>query len=480
MRFHPRLAALVLAAAAAGWAQPVRAQERPGPASAVSAPAIDPSSPFLGGVPTGEVTPGPLALSLKDAIARGLQHNLGVLLQEQGVESARGSRWQSLSGLLPDMSARVGEARRKSSLAEFGFTEFPGITSRTIGPFNVFDTRLNITQNVFDLAAIHDARAGAAGVRAANFEVRNARDLVVLVVANLYLETVAATSRVDTARAALTTARALNELADDLKRAGIAAGIDTLRAQVQVQTERERLIVAENQLAKTRLMLARAIGLPPAQDVALTDRMPDAPIPGLTLDAALALAYASRGDYLAAQAQVQAADASHRAARAGFLPTLQVTGEVGRVGTTTSSTDFVYAVAGSVVIPVFQRGRQQARLVQTGAELDRRKALAADLKARIDVEVRSALLDLNAAQQALEAATTGRDLANEQLGQSRDRFSAGVTGNIEVVQSQEAVAAANETYTSALYAFNLAKAMLARAVGQAEASAQIYLGGAKP
>jgi outer membrane protein TolC len=129
---------------------------------------------------------------------------------------------------------------------------------------------------------------------------------------------------------------------------------------------------------------------------------------------------------------------------------------------------------------VFQRGRQQARLVQTGAELDRRKALAADLKARIDVEVRSALLDLNAAQQALEAATTGRDLANEQLGQSRDRFSAGVTGNIEVVQSQEAVAAANETYTSALYAFNLAKAMLARAVGQAEASAQIYLGGAKP
>src|SRR4029079_12284337 len=111
--------------------------------------------------------------------------------------------------------------------------------------------------------------------------------------------------------------------------------------------------------------------LPPAQDLALTDRMPDAPIPGLTLETALGQAYASRGAYLAAEAQVQAAEAAHRAARAGFLPTLQVTGEVGRVGTTTASTDFVYAIAGSFVIPVFQRGRQQARLVQTGAELDR-------------------------------------------------------------------------------------------------------------
>src|SRR3954447_7475823 len=257
MRPHSRLVALALTAVFA--AAPAAAQDRPGPASAVTIPSLDPSSPFLGGVPKGGVTPGALALSLKDAIARGLENNLGVLLQEQGAESARGSRWQSLSGLLPDVSARVGEARRKSSLAEFGFTSFPGITSRTIGPFNVFDTRLTATQNVFDLAAINEARAGAAAVRAANFEVTNARDLVVLVVANLYLETVTAASRVETSRAALTTAQTLNELATDLKRAGLAAGIDTLRAQVQVQTERERLIVSENQLAKARLTLARAI-----------------------------------------------------------------------------------------------------------------------------------------------------------------------------------------------------------------------------
>jgi outer membrane protein TolC len=156
-----------------------------------------------------------------------------------------------------------------------------------------------------------------------------------------------------------------------------------------------------------------------------------------------------------------------------------VNGEVGRVGTSTSPTDFVYAVAGSVVVPVFDRGRQQARMAQSAAELTRRRALLGDLRAHIDLEVRSALLDLTAAGQALDAARTGVDLAGQQLTQTRDRFSAGVAGSIEVVQSQEAVAAANENYTGALYAFNLAKAMLARAMGQAEETAQT-LGAVKP
>ena len=140
------------------------------------------------------------------------------------MEAARGSRWQSLSGLLPDVSARVGEARRKSSLAEFGFTEFPGLTSRTIGPFNVFDARLNVTQSIVDVSALYESRAGAAAERAARFEVTNARDLVVLVVANLYLEAVASAARVETARAALSTADTLFGLATDLKGAGHRRG----------------------------------------------------------------------------------------------------------------------------------------------------------------------------------------------------------------------------------------------------------------
>jgi outer membrane protein TolC len=437
------------------------------------------NSPYLGGVPKGEPTPTAVPLSVKDAIARGLQANLGLLVAQEGVTDAHGTRWESLSGLLPDISARVGEARRKVSLAEFGFTSFPGITSTTVGPFNVFDTRVNISQPILDVSAIYSARAGSATVKAAEYNVKDARDLVVLVVANLYLETVSASARVEAARAASATADALFGLATDLKKAGLAAGIDLLRAQVQQQTEKQRLIIAENDVAKSKQQLGRAIGLPPGQDITLTDAMPYAPLEGLSLEHALQRAYGARSDYLAAQALLQAAEASHKSAQMALLPTVSVAGELGRVGTAASATDFIYGIAASVSVPVFAKGHQQARLARTDSELAERRAEVADLKARVDLEVRSAVLDVQAAQQALEAARTNVDLANQQLAQSRDRFSAGVTGNIEVVQSQETVARATDSYITALYAHNLAKASLARAVGIAEEAVQSYLGGAR-
>jgi outer membrane protein TolC len=380
--------------------------------------------------------------------------------------------------LLPDVSARLGAARRVVSLAEFGFTTFPGITETRVGPFNVFDTRVTVSQPVLDISALHGAHAGRALVTAAQHDVKNARELVVLVVANLYLSSVATATRVETARAAVETADALYQLTSDLKSAGIAAGVDVLRSQVQQQTERQRLVAAENDAAKARLQLARAVGLPPGQDVRLTDAIPYAPMQQLSLDAALTRAYATRPDYLAAQALLAAAEATDRAARTSLLPSLYVNGEAGRVGVTASDTDFVYGMAASVRVPVFEHGRQQARMATANADLERRRALVADMRGAIDFDVRSAFLDVHAAEQALEAARVGRELANEQLTQSRDRFRAGVSGSLEVVQSQEAVAAANDNYTSALYAHNIAKATLARAVGVAEDATKAYLGGA--
>ena len=461
-----------------GSALAADAQERTGGMGHAAPQGTTSSSPFLGGVPYGEATAAPVRLSLREAVDQGLAHNLGVLLQEQGLESARGSRWESLSGLLPDVSARISEARRVTSLAEFGFTTFPGLTARTIGPFNVFDSRVVVSQPVLDISALNEARAGRALVSAAEHDVKTARELVVLVVANLYLSAVSSATRVDTARAALQTADALYRLTVDLKNGGIAAGIDVLRTQVRQQAERLRLVAAENDAAKARLQLARAIGLPPGQEVTLTDAIPYAPMQQLTLDAALHRAYATRPDYLAAQALVAAAEATDRAAHTALLPSLHVNGEAGRVGLAPSDTDFVYGMSAAVRIPVFDRGRQQARIATAAADLERRRAMLADMRGRIDFDVRSAFLDLHAAEQALDAARVGRELANEQLTQTRDRFSAGVAGSLDVVQSQEAVAAANDSYTSALYAHNIAKATLARAVGVAEDASKAFLGGA--
>lgn len=448
-------------------------------AAQLQLPSIQPpdTNPFLGGVPRGEATAQALPLTLKDAIARGLQTNLGVLLQENSVTAARGSRWAALEDLLPDVTARVGEARRQSSLAEFGFTSFPGIESSVIGPFNVFDTRLRVSQPVVDLSALYGAHAASSTVRAAQHDVQNARDLVVLVVANLYLTTIAASSRVDAVRAQLDTADTLFRLSNDMRQAGLAAGIDVLRAQLEQQVEKQRLIAAENDVAKSKLQLGRAIGLPSGQEVTLVDRLPYAPLEGIPPAEALKQAYTSRADYLAAAALVQAAEDTRKSARASLLPSLHVDGEVGRVGTSTSTTDLVYSVAASVNIPIFESGRAQARGLQAEAQLADRRASLADLRARIDVEVRSALLDLQSATQAIEAARAGVDLAAQQLTQSKDRFAAGVAGSVDVVQAQEAVARANDQYVTAVHAHNMAKASLARAVGVAEERTQQYLGG---
>jgi len=443
-------------------------------AAPVAADAQAPPSPFLGSAPpAGPPSPQPVALSLKDAVTRALQYNLGLLLQQSSLTQAHGARWRALEDLLPNLGATVDQRRTVINLAVFGFQADPSI----IGPFNVFDARVAVSQPVFDLRAYNDYRAAALNERAESRGIKSARDLVVLVAVNLYLQAVTAGNRIDLARAQLDTAQALGRQATDLKASGLVANVDVLRAQVQVQNERQRSIVAENDLAKARLQLARAIGLPPGQDFTLTDKIPFAPLDNLTVEDALARAYDQRADFLAAHDRLAAAEATRRAADAQLLPTLNLDADYGTIGQTVSEAHPTYTVAATVRIPLFEAGKAQARRAEGTALLQRRRAELEDIKGQIDIEVRTSFLDLRAAAQQLDAAQTTVTLANQELEQARDRFAAGVTSNIEVTQAQETVAAASDTYLSALYAHNLAKASLARALGVAETAIMQYLGG---
>ena len=249
---------------------------RPATAQVLAPP---PPNPFLGGVPSGSATSTPLALSIGDAIERALAHNLGVLTAEDSAEHARGERRRTLSELLPNVNGHVSETRQKVNLAAFGFPLPAGIPS-VVGPFDVFDARVGVSQSVFDLGAINDARAQAHDVLAARYTVKSARDLVVLVAANLYLRALAESARADSADAQLKTAQALFDQAGDLKQSGLVAGIDVLRAQVQLSTEQQRATAAHNEFEKSKLQLARVIGLPLGQAFTLVRRScPYAPVP---------------------------------------------------------------------------------------------------------------------------------------------------------------------------------------------------------
>ena len=431
------------------------------------------TSPFLGSVPKGEVTAQPLRLSLKDAVQRALDNNLGLLLQEQTAEIARAARWRALSDLLPDVSANLNATRQIINLQAYGFPADPPL----VGPFNVYDTRVSLSQPVIDLAAINDARAANYDVKAAQYGIKDARDLVVLVAVNVYLEAIAESSRVQAAHAELDTAQALLQQAEDLKSSGIVAGIDVLRAQVQVQVQRQRVITTENAYQKSLLQISRAIGIPVGQPLVLTDTIPYAPTPELTLEDALQRAYATRPDFLAAQNRLEAAKASTRAASAALLPSLHVDANYGVIGQTPADSLRTYALIANVKVPLFDAGSTRARRIQQNAELRQREAEFTDFKGRVEYEVRSAFLDVKAAAEQLEAARTNQDLATQELQQARDRFAAGVASNLEVTQAQEAVASASETYISALYTHNLAKATLARALGVTESAVMSYLGG---
>jgi outer membrane protein TolC len=341
----------------------------------------------------------------------------------------------------------------------------------------VFDARVYVSQPVIDLAALNEKHAADARLQAAKYGIRSARDLVVLVALNLYLEAVAAGSRVESARAQQQTADTLLTQAQDLKTSGLVAGIDVLRAQVQSQTQRQRVIAAENEYAKLQLQLARAIGVPVGQPLTLVDTMPYAPIPPPTVDAALQRALDQRSDYLAAKSQVDAAQAARKAAVAALLPTLRLDGDWGAIGQTVAAAANTYTFAATVRVPIFDGGRTTARRIESESTLRQREAELADLRGRIEYEVRAALLDLSAADQQVQAARTNNDLASQQLQQARDRFAAGVAGNLELTQAQEAVATAADAYIASLYTHNLAKASLAQALGVAESAVTQYLGG---
>lgn len=434
------------------------------------------NSAFFGGVPDGPATDQPVALSLADAIQRGLTHNLGVLLQEADVTAARGARWRALADLLPDVSARAGKVRQQTNLAAFGFPLPEGV-SPLVGPFSVFDYRVYAHQSLFDLHAIQATKAETQALEASRLSYRNARDLVVAVVASQYLQVQASSSRVAAVEAQVETAKALESLANDRKAAGVVAGIDVLRARVQLQAQRQRLSVVRNDLEKQRLVLARVVGLPPGQAFTTAEKMPYAPMAAITLDDALARAHQQRADYQAAQALVRSAEYARRAVIAEHVPSVGLSADYGYIGQTRDDAHSTFAVSAAVRVPLFEGNRLHGRLLQADALLRRRQAELADLGSRLDYDVRAAFLDLKAGQEQVDVAEGTLDLARQQLVQARDRFEAGVAGNIEVVQAQEALATASENQIAALQAHNLAKAALARAMGVAEQMATQFLEG---
>ncbi|MFZ3214639.1 MAG: TolC family protein [Candidatus Acidiferrales bacterium] len=485
------MCAIVLVLAAV----PAQAQATAGPAPAQPASSSSannsgnsgPAAPqaqssFQGSVP-GKLEPGVVPISLQDAINRGLKANLGLLLSEQDIGSARGERWRKLSSLLPNVTTTSYVDGSQVDLAEFGFSfKIPAEAGfnipSVVGPFGYYDSRAYVTQSVLNLNTINNTHAATQNVKAAQYTAKDARDLVVLAVGYNYLQAIADASRIESVSAQVNTAQALYDQAADQVKAGTSPAIDGLRAQVELKTRQQQLIQAKNDFAIQKLNLARVIGLAPGQQYELTDKSPYEPFTGMTLDEALQRAYASRSDFMAAMATLRAAEYSKKAAHAEYYPSISFSADYGVAGTyDTLATHGVFDVRGTLNIPIFQGGKVHGDELQADAQVGQARQHVENLRGQIDADVRTAFLNLESSAQQVEVARSNIDLAQQTLDQSRDRFAAGVTDTVEVVQAQEQVASANDSYIFSLYSYNYAKISLARALGLAEESVKEYFKG---
>lgn len=418
----------------------------------------------------------PIPLTLADAVARGLDHNLAVILKEQQMKIAGGGRLAALAELLPHVSAEVRESRQVLSTAAFGFEGFGGLPT-LIGPFNLFDARLEVRAPVIDVAGWASVNAATSLRTAAAADYQQTRETVVLAVGNLYLQALADQARLAAADAQVATAEALARSAGDQHQAGLVPKIDLVRQTVALQGARAQQIAAANTLAVRKLQLARAIGLPADQPIELTSASALAPVTAPDLESAVAEAVTHRHDLAAARARVDAAQATERAAQAHYLPTLDVDANVGQLGQTVRGAEKTYTLAANVHIPIFAGGKTRADTAKASGELRQREAELADLEEGVRYEVQAALLTLQSAAAGAEVAKEAVDLSRDQLTQAEDRFRAGVANSIEVVQAQETVAKATEQYINSLYAHAIAKASLARAMGVVEERFVAMVGG---
>jgi outer membrane protein TolC len=406
----------------------------------------------------------PMKLSLDEAVQRGLKTNLGILERETANRLARVERIRALSALLPTVNGSVSENVQENNLAVFGF-RFAGIPS-IIGPFAYSDIRASAGVNLFDLAARRNLKAVEQNQKAVELNAQDARDLVVGAVANAYLTIIAGGARVEATEAEVATAQALYERARDQHAAGVSPAIDELRSQVELKARQQQLLAAQNQLAKEKLALA----------FDLADAAPYAPLEGLTPEQMFDRAKQSRADYQSLKAQLQSAEISREAALAQRYPKLALEGNYGANGVNQAQLHGTFAFTGAIRVNIFDGGRIHADVAQADAIIRQRKDEIADLEQQMDTDIRSALLDLKSAADRVAVAQDSLNLANQTLAQARDRFTAGVTDNIEVVQAQDSVANAQDALIASMYAHNLAKVALARAVGMTETSLKQFMG----
>ncbi len=446
------------------------------------------TNPFYGSVTVQTVSDEPVKLSLDDAIRRGLENNLGLKEAESGEKLFKGEKNIALQEFLPTINLSGGTGVFQHNLVALG--SGPGVLSQFSSLFpdglppglslitkdDLTQGQLSFNETLFSGVVIAGWKAAGAAERSAYFQKMSARGEVVQQVATVYLRVIADASNVDNAAALVKADELQYENARAAHQAGTAANLDELRAKVQLQTEQQELISAQNNKEKDLILLKREIGFDPGQKIVLTDPAPYSDLAEDTPAEVRATAYKNRQDYQNLQNQVVELRAIHSAYKAQRLPSLSFNGDYGVQKVNGSPSHGVFTAAATLNIPIFREANIRGEIDASAAQSAAANAQLDDLRGKIDQQVRSALLDTETARKLVEVSKSNVALAQQAVSDETDRVNSGVDDNLPLVTAQATLASAQTNYVQSLYQYNLAKLSIARAAGVIELEYRAYLG----
>ena len=426
-------------------------------------------NPFLGSIPLRPLTPGTLNLSLRDAVALAVRANLGYVEADQEHIETRAARLRALSQLLPHIDVDSTETYRNLVGAPLGIPS-------TIAAYNYQTAHVNFSEPVLDVPKLRELKAASRELEASKAAELDARNVVVLAAVSSYLLTAASQVRLETAEAEMKTAQAVDEQVANRVAHELSPAIDGTHTRVSFLSAQLRVKIARTTLAKDKLALSRIIGLPVEQEFLLTDGLEYHARPEMSDADLIHTADEKRQDIRAAKARVAAAEESEKAASSERLPSIDVHANAGETAFTYGSAHPDYSVEGRVSLPIFTGLRIDSDIKVRRALLARRRAELEDVTERAKYDIRTSLLDIDAAETSVQVSSKNYELATEGQEQAQRRFDAGVSNVVELLQAQQAVAEAQDNRVASLYAHQLAKLFLVRAMGTAEQDYILYIG----
>lgn len=408
-----------------------------------------------------------MRLTLDQAVALALKQNpteqIAILNAAESVQDRNVSR----AALLPQANFAVNDSVERINIAAFLGGKIPGFPEHG-GPFQVFSAGPTFNAPVFDLTLLRRYQATRETANAEKANSLSTREQVILLVVSQYIGTLRNVANVQASQSRVELAQALYDQAADLQKEGVGTGIDTLRANVELQNEKQTLLQAEDDRDTSLFGLSRLLNLDPRQSIELADSLSFFDTPQPETEASIESALGERQEWKAIQEQLKAAGYQKQAEQESRLPVLNFNGNWAYEGSSSNTGIPTYNYAAAITVPLFTGGRIRAEVAKADLEIKKLQEQEADLRNQIALDVKTALINLESARNQVQVANLGVQLSKEEVDQARDRFKAGVANNIEVIQAQDSLARANDNQIAALYRFNQARADYARSVGQME------------